>query len=100
MIEKLGSGPASVSELGSPFPMSLSAIGQHIQLLEEAGLVRTEKTGRTRTVQLAPAGLTNAERWLESHKSRWERRFDRLGALLDDEDCSPLTKRKKGKHHE
>jgi DNA-binding transcriptional ArsR family regulator len=77
--------------------MSLSAIGQHIQLLQDSGLVLTRKVGRVRTVELAPGGLLGAERWLESHKARWERRLDRLGALLDEEATPRPSKRKKGK---
>lgn len=85
MVERLLSGPASVSELAAPFPVTLTAIGQHLQLLEAAGLVRSTKTGRVRTVTLVPSRLEAAERWFAQHRSRWERRLDRLGALLDDD---------------
>jgi DNA-binding transcriptional ArsR family regulator len=86
MVERLAAGPASVSELAEPFDMTLSAIGQHVQLLETSGLVRTVKVGRTRTVELQPKILAAAERWFERHRARWERRFDRLGKLLDEEE--------------
>lgn len=85
LVEQLLSGPSSVSELAAPHPMSLAAIGQHIQLLESCGLVRSEKTGRTRTVSVVPETLQSAEDWFAKHRKLWERRFDRLGQLLDDE---------------
>jgi DNA-binding transcriptional ArsR family regulator len=85
MVETLTRGPASVSELAAPFDMTLSAVGQHIRLLESSGLVRTEKEGRVRMVALATAPLRSAERWFSSHRKRWEQRLDRLGQLLDDE---------------
>lgn len=86
MVERLVAGPASVSALAEPFEVSLSAIGQHVQVLESSGLVRTRKAGRVRTVELVPAALAAAERWFTSHRARWERRFDRLAALLDEPD--------------
>ncbi len=97
LIERLMSGPASISELAAPFPVSLSAIGQHIQLLETSCLVRTSKTGRVRTVELAAETLEAAEQWFTTHRARWERRFDRLGALLSEPDPQPrkATRRRK-----
>lgn len=95
MVERLIRGPASVSELAAPFPVSLAAIGQHVQLLEARGLVRTAKVGRVRTVELAPDALAAAERWFARHRERWERRFDRLGTLLaepDDDTKPPRSK--------
>lgn len=89
LLERLGAGPASVSELARPFPVTLTAIAQHVQLLEASGLVRTRKVGRVRTVELETEALAAAERWLAGHRERWERRFDRLGELLagpDDDD--------------
>lgn len=83
MVERLMAGPASVSELAAPFPVSLSAIGQHVQLLEVSGLVRTSKVGRVRRVKLAPEALSAAERWFAGHRRRWERRLDRLGDVLE-----------------
>lgn len=86
VVERLFDGPASVSELASPFAMSLSAIGQHIQLLEACGLVRTFKAGRVRTVEVVPEALLGAESWFESHRKRWEQRLDRLGMVLLESD--------------
>ena len=85
IVERLVAGPASVSELATPFAVSLSAIGQHVQLLEASGLVRTTKVGRVRKVELAPDGLAAAERWLASHRRRWER-LDRLATALAEPD--------------
>lgn len=89
MVDRLITGPISVSELAAPFAMSLSAIGQHVQLLESAGLVRTAKTGRVRRVELVPEALSIAERWFRDHRARWESRLDRLGDLLAEEGDHP-----------
>src|SRR5260370_36373684 len=78
MLERLGQGPASVSELGRPLPMSLAAVVQHVQILEASGLVRTEKLGRTRTCTLNPVTLRSAERWISERRAFVERRLDRL----------------------
>ena len=82
MIERLGAGPVSVSELAKPLGVSLAAVVQHLQLLEECALVRTEKVGRTRMCRMEPAGLTVAEKWIRARRASWERKFDRLGELL------------------
>lgn len=82
MVERLTEGPASVSELARPFDISLSAIVQHLAVLEASGLVRSEKAGRVRTCRIEPAALTLAERWISERRERrklWERRLDRLG---------------------
>jgi DNA-binding transcriptional ArsR family regulator len=82
MVEKISEGPISVSGLAEPFDMTLAAVVQHLQVLEESGLVRTEKTGRIRSCALDPAGLAKLERWVRDRRSVWEKRFDRLGDLL------------------
>lgn len=99
MVERLSAGSASVSELATPFSMSLSAIGQHLQVLESSGLVRTQKAGRVRTVELNPEALSTAEQWFSRHRQQWERRFDRLGALLeaDDEEEAPSKPKRRRK---
>ena len=74
--------PASVSEFAKPFAMSLAAVVQHVQVLEASGLVRSEKTGRVRTCQLAPDVLQGAERWISERRTAWEHRLDRLGHYL------------------
>jgi DNA-binding transcriptional ArsR family regulator len=85
MVERLTRGPASVSELAAPLPMSLAAVVQHLKVLEDCGLVRSEKVGRVRTCHLEPAGLRAAEEWLYQQRTAWENRLDRLGDLLSDE---------------
>ena len=95
MVERLGSGPHSVSELAAPFDMTLAAVGQHIQLLESSGLVRTEKIGRVRSVALQRETLRGAEQWFTAHRARWETRFDRLGALLAEPEGDSRTTKKK-----
>jgi DNA-binding transcriptional ArsR family regulator len=82
MIERLTRGPASVSELAAPLPMSLSAVVQHLAVLEDSGLVTSEKMGRVRTCRLQPQALQAAERWLSERRSDWEQRLDRLGEYL------------------
>jgi DNA-binding transcriptional ArsR family regulator len=82
MVERLCRGPASVSELARPLSMSLPAVVQHLQVLEAAGLVRSEKVGRVRTCQIEPATLRTAEKWIIERRTAWERRLDRLGEFL------------------
>jgi DNA-binding transcriptional ArsR family regulator len=84
MVERLSQGPASVSELGRPLAMSLAAVVQHVQVLEASGLVRSQKTGRTRTCSINPAALRSAESWIAERRALWERRLDRLGDYLAD----------------
>ena len=89
MLERLSRGPASVSELGRPLAMSLAAVVQHVQVLEASGLVRSQKTGRTRTCTISPVALRSAESWLSDRRTLWERRLDRLGDYLSDAGGSP-----------
>jgi DNA-binding transcriptional ArsR family regulator len=86
IIEKLSEGPSSISHLAEPLKITLAAVVQHVQVLEESGLVRTEKLGRVRTCQIEPAGLRLIEQWTNARRSRWERRLDRLGELLAEPD--------------
>ncbi|HMO54170.1 MAG TPA: metalloregulator ArsR/SmtB family transcription factor [Tepidiformaceae bacterium] len=83
LVERLSRGAAAVSTLAEPFDVSLTAIGQHIAVLEEAGLVQTEKIGRVRTCSLRPDAF---EQWINAHRLLAERRLDRLEALLDETD--------------
>jgi DNA-binding transcriptional ArsR family regulator len=82
MMERLSQGPTSVSRMAEPLDMTLAAVVQHIQVLEECGLVQTEKVGRVRTCRIEPAGLDAMEQWIRDRRSVWERRLDRLGNLL------------------
>lgn len=82
MIERLSQGPASVSELAAPLDMTLSAVVQHLAVLEQSGIVRSEKVGRVRTCSLQPASLGLVEQWVNDRRTGWEKRLDRLGAFL------------------
>jgi len=82
IIERLSRGPASVSELAQPLPMSLPAVVQHLHVLEGSGLVRSEKVGRVRTCRIEPVALRPVERWISARRTSCERRLDRLGEYL------------------
>jgi DNA-binding transcriptional ArsR family regulator len=82
IVERLGHGPASVSQLAQPFAMSLPAVVQHVAVLEASGLLRSEKVGRVRTCQIDSRALSAAGGWIQDRRATWERRFDRLGAVL------------------
>jgi DNA-binding transcriptional ArsR family regulator len=88
IMEKLSQGPVSVSRLAEPLAITLAAVVQHLQVLEESGLVQTEKVGRVRTCRIESAGLSAAEKWIGDRRSMWERRLDRLGDLLAEPDQS------------
>lgn len=83
MVETLSLGPASVSELAAPLAMSMSAVVQHLKVLEASGLVVSQKTGRVRTCQVQPHVLNAAERWLTERRRVAAQRLDRLGVVLD-----------------
>lgn len=85
VIERLANGPASVSDLGQPFDMARPSFLKHLGVLERAALVRSEKTGRVRTVYLEPAALDWVDQWVNRHRRRWESRLDDLGDFLDQE---------------
>jgi DNA-binding transcriptional ArsR family regulator len=86
IVERLSLGPATVSELAEPLPMSLSAVGQHLAVLQVSGLVSSEKVGRVRTCRIEPAALRPVERWIGERRSSWEHRLDRLGEYLAEGD--------------
>lgn len=83
MVERLVRGPATVSELAKPLPMSLAGAMLHLKVLEESGLVKSEKVGRVRTCRIDPQMLSQMERWVAERRALWERSLDRLGAFLD-----------------
>src|ERR671936_474556 len=89
MVERLTRGPASVSELAEPLPMSLQAVVQHLQVLEASGLVRSEKIGRVRTCRIEPTVLRSAEDWITERRTSWERRLDKLGEFLAEQPDEP-----------
>ena len=83
MLDRLSLGSATVSELAAPTRISLPGALKHVRILEEADLVTSEKRGRTRECRLGPAQLEDATAWIERYRSRWERRLDRLEAVID-----------------
>ncbi|MGV3729681.1 MAG: ArsR/SmtB family transcription factor [Sphingopyxis sp.] len=84
MVERLSRGPASVSELAEPLPMTLSAVVQHLKILEEAGLVSSRKTGRVRTCTLEIAAMTKVESWIAERKRFWNQQYDQLETYLSE----------------
>jgi len=89
MVERLSRGPASVSDLAEPLPMSLPGALQHLRVLEQSGLVHSSKVGRVRTYRIEPAALRPAERWIGARRAGWERRLDRLGDYLAEQNDEP-----------
>lgn len=86
IVERLSRGSATVTDLAAPLPMSMPAVLQHLQVLERSGLVRSRKIGRVRTCSIDPEALQPVERWIEERRAGWERRLDRLGDYLGEED--------------
>jgi DNA-binding transcriptional ArsR family regulator len=92
MVDRLTRGPASVSELARPLTMSLPAVVQHLHVLEESGLVSSEKVGRVRTCHVEPQVLSTAEQWIAERRTAWERRLDRLGEYLAENPDEPTRR--------
>src|SRR5688572_23016571 len=88
LVEQLSRGPASVSDLAAPLGITLAAVVQHLQVLERSGVVHTQKVGRVRTCRIEPTGLDVAAEWIAERSSLWERRLDRLGEILVEEQQS------------
>ena len=86
IVDRLSRGPASVSSLAAPLPMSLPAVMQHLTVLEKSGLIRSEKVGRVRTCHIEWAALQTAEAWMLERRKTWEHRLDRLGDFLTDQE--------------
>lgn len=84
VLERLSAGPAAVSELKQPFEMALPSFTQHLRVLEDCGLVRSRKSGRVRTYQLAPRPLRAAESWISRQRLLWEKRLDQLDSYLEE----------------
>jgi DNA-binding transcriptional ArsR family regulator len=89
MVERLSRGPASVSQLAAPLDMTLPGVVQHLQVLEAAGLVRSEKIGRVRSCTLDTSAMSRAEQWINDRRTQWERRLDRLGDFLEQTQDDP-----------
>ena len=83
ILERLGRGPATISELAQPFDISLPGLLKHVRILQEAHLVITEKQGRTRQCRLGSEHLDDAAHWIQIYQRRWEGRLDRLGGYLE-----------------
>lgn len=86
IIDALVARPASVSNLALPLGITLTAVMQHLEILEQAGLVHTEKLGRVRVCRLEPVGFGALEQWIREHRTAWEQKLDRLGDFLSEED--------------
>lgn len=86
IVDRLSRGPVSVSQLADRLGITLTAVGQHLAILEASGLAETEKMGRVRTCRMASAGLDVLEQWVRDHRSEWEQRADLLGKLLEQEE--------------
>ncbi len=86
IVERLTRGPASVSELAAPMAMSLAAVMQHLQVLEQSQLLRSQKRGRVRMCTIDRDVLARAEAWLSERRIFWNTQFDQLGAILAKDD--------------
>jgi DNA-binding transcriptional ArsR family regulator len=82
LIDSLMGGPATVSALAQPMAISLPAVMQHLAVLENSGLVRTEKSGRVRICSLDPGAMSEVEGWVGARRQMWENRLDQLGRFL------------------
>jgi DNA-binding transcriptional ArsR family regulator len=82
IVDQLSDGPASVSELARPLAITLAAVVQHLQVLEDCGIVRSEKVGRVRTCRIEPAALQAAEQWIAERRAMLASQLDRLAAHL------------------
>jgi len=84
IVERLSKrGPLSASALAEPMGITLTAVTQHLRVLEDCRLVRTEKIGRVRSCRVEPAGFSALSRWIDAQRTMWERRLDRLGDMLE-----------------
>jgi DNA-binding transcriptional ArsR family regulator len=89
ILERLSTGPASISELARPIGISLPGVMKHVRILEEANLVTTEKHGRTRECRLGPGDIEDVTRWIETYRLEWERRLDRLERYIENQRGDP-----------
>ncbi len=84
VLEQLGRADASITELAHKFDMTLTGMKKHVGVLEQAGLVSTEKVGRVRTCKLGPRRLEEATAWIERYRQLWASRFDELDVVLEE----------------
>lgn len=85
ILGRLSLGPSSASALAGPLSVTVTAVGQHLRVLEDVRLIRTAKVGRVRTCVIEPTGFSRLEQWIGWHRSMWEDRFDRLGEMLHED---------------
>ncbi len=83
ILERLGRGSATITQLAEPFGISLTGCKKHVRVLEDAGLVTTEKVGRVRTCKLGVRRLDEEMAWMEEYRKRWDERFDELDEVLE-----------------
>lgn len=94
VVQQLSRAPATVSELAKPLNMSLPAVLQHLEVLENSGLIRSEKTGRVRTCHIEKEALGGAEKWIAAQRTMWDRRLNRLGDFLAASEPKTAKRRK------
>lgn len=85
IVDRLSAAPSSVSRLAEPLDITVTAVAQHLAVLEECGLVKTQKVGRVRTCRIESAGFDALQGWIAEHRTLWERRLDAIGDVLDDD---------------
>ena len=95
VLEQLGRSDASITDLAEKFHMTLTGMKKHVGVLEEAGLVTTEKVGRVRTCKLGARGLEDAAAWIERHRELWDARFDELDRVVEELKRNERTDRRK-----
>ena len=83
VLERLAGADASITDLAERFRMTLTGMKKHVSVLEEAGLVTTEKVGRVRTCRLGPRRMEEEAAWIERHRQLWDARFDALDTIVD-----------------
>jgi DNA-binding transcriptional ArsR family regulator len=86
IVDRLSLAPASVSRLAEPLEITVTAVAQHLAVLEACGLVKTQKVGRVRTCRIESAGFDALQGWIADHRTMWERRLDALGDVLDEDE--------------
>lgn len=91
ILDRLSRAPATVTRLAEALGVTVTAIGQHLQILEDSGLARTEKLGRVRTCSIHHAGFDHLEVWIRDHRPAWQKRLDRLGQFLTDSEGQQQT---------
>jgi DNA-binding transcriptional ArsR family regulator len=84
ILERLGRGDASITDLAEKFDMTLTGMKKHVSVLEQAGLVTTEKVGRVRSCKLGPRRLEEETAWIERYRQVWDARFDELDKVVEE----------------